>query len=289
MVYMYHEEIVPWSSQAEHRPPAYKQWELNWESEVGTTLMYCFDLITLKFVGTQSLTDTYCSSYDSLSICSEPQSEPGRVIRNSSVCSIDRQLDEVFGPSQGDSESDTTIVSECKENSPEDENALKSGLTLSQQTEQEVEQPHNDSIETSSESVPVIDVEKKDETEQDFISHVAQELTQEILKECQLSMSSMASQQSTVHSSITSLNKEKVKSLVDKSLQTSLEMLASGNDIDSPTQSTEADRRPKSAHISSTRVPLELTSRPHSARGPGNSSTIFVDMSNLQATELDDS
>ncbi len=110
--------------------------------------------------------------------------------------SIERQLDEMFGPDEEGSSSETTVVSvnSCSEGSTD---GSKSTQILSSTLDESP--PYDRSSEHDiKEAISQLSLSHSDnqseENEQDFISHEAQELTQEILQEYQISTSSLSNQ-----------------------------------------------------------------------------------------------
>lgn len=201
-----------------------------------------------------------------------PEHEFEAIRAQDSAASIERQLEEVFGPNQDDSCCSGSSKSEIEK------------------TSDNRSQSQNNSLASSSQQFD------NEDNEEDFISHEAQKLTQKILEECHDSSSSLESIDSI------SQTTEDAKSTdycmgKDKLLQTSFENLNRDhqtlpsdhlNSCVTETAQSSHIKRVASARpstIKSRQTFLPLSTRPKSA-GPylelRTSTSLFIDMSSLQ-------
>ncbi len=243
----------------------------------------------------------------SINTSSEPHLQQVESIENDSLTtgSIEGQLDEVFGPNEEDSCSETTEVSV--------DNTSVSSHTLTSTSDDQKQSPRCDRISLSSQqdsnkaisqlSLSHLDTQSE-ENEQDFISHEAQELTQEILKECQISTSSFSNhnigkaQTDIPTNAADSTHSElQAKCMEDKSLQTSLERIDNGECLSECSSSggsnTSKDpERPVSAPFHRETNAIELFDNRSQSAGLSSqnktTSSIVVDMTSLQTVETED-
>ena len=230
---------------------------------------------------------------------------------NDSNSSIERQLDEVFGPNEEGSSSNTTVVSVLEEPAMSDvkgdgsiDTLTTTPVSIYQDTSANLQSSEIDSSgiqvshikEPTFHSPALLPEVRNEENEQDFISHEAEELTREILKECQTSSSSFSSQSSAAQATIaySHTNAQSIeKNVTDRSLQTSFESLSigenAGKEAGEDTRETE-NKRPTSAGVVRDKPSVEVERRPKSAASLSRvKSAIFVDMSSLQSTNVEDS
>ncbi len=245
-------------------------------------------------------------------------------IEDYSAGSIEHELDELFGPNEEGSCSGTTILSVCENLQDKNSDGLSYKFISTQVSMSEdqigstnlptVISPTSRLLTKEDISQPSFSLseDQKEENEQDFISHEAHKLTQEILQESMCSFSrhnsidpdtnSTASSQpeatsidlgntNSTHPDAKNIDtssassQPETKSVENKSLQTSLEKMANDecSNQDTNDSITMESIRPVSAVLSRKKNTVEWDSRPRSARVYSQNRTAnFIDYRSIE-------